>query len=75
MSWLLEFFTSAALWVLWNRLSPPPGLGEVDEKDVYSTFGPVERIESTTGTEDAMDEEYSIKGGSNDGEERRGVDV
>lgn len=67
MSWLLEFFTSAALWVLWNRLSPPPGIGEVDEKDVYGTFGPVERIESATGTEDVMDEEYSIKGGSNDG--------
>ncbi|KAJ7675656.1 permease for cytosine/purines, uracil, thiamine, allantoin-domain-containing protein [Mycena polygramma] len=39
MSWLLEFFISASLWVTWNTISPPPGVGEVDEKDVFGTFG------------------------------------
>ncbi|KAF5370543.1 hypothetical protein D9757_010126 [Collybiopsis confluens] len=39
MSWLLELFSSAAIWVAWNTLSPPPGVGEVDETDVYGTFG------------------------------------
>jgi len=60
MSWLLEFFTSGALWVLWNTLSPPQGLGEVDEKDVFGTFGPAERIEG--GFEEDAKDEYSVKG-------------
>ncbi|KAE9405891.1 hypothetical protein BT96DRAFT_988134 [Gymnopus androsaceus JB14] len=60
MSWLLEFFTSGALWVLWNTLSPPRGLGEVDEKDVFGTFGPAERIEG--GFEEDAKDEYSVKG-------------
>jgi NCS1 family nucleobase:cation symporter-1 len=42
MSWLLEFFISGTLWTVWNKLSPPVGVGEVDEKDVYGTFGPVD---------------------------------
>ncbi|KAE9405158.1 hypothetical protein BT96DRAFT_1015817 [Gymnopus androsaceus JB14] len=72
MSWLLEFFTSAALWVTWNTLSPPPGLGEIDEKDVYGTFGPAERrIEGLRSLgigleEDDMTDESSVKGGSID---------
>jgi NCS1 family nucleobase:cation symporter-1 len=40
MSWLLEFFISGTIWTLWNKLSPPAGVGEVDDEDVYGTFGP-----------------------------------
>ncbi|KAF8156221.1 permease for cytosine/purines, uracil, thiamine, allantoin-domain-containing protein [Mycena galopus ATCC 62051] len=39
MSWLLEFFISASLWVTWNTILPPPGVWEVDDKDVFGTFG------------------------------------
>ncbi|EPS97474.1 hypothetical protein FOMPIDRAFT_1128669 [Fomitopsis schrenkii] len=46
MSWLLEFFISGALWTVWNWLAPPPGVGEVDEEDVFGTFGPLEETDS-----------------------------
>ena len=46
MSWLLEFFISGTLWAVWNWLAPPPGAGEVDEQDVFGTFGPPEGEES-----------------------------
>ncbi|KAF5387413.1 hypothetical protein D9757_007771 [Collybiopsis confluens] len=35
---------SAAIWVAWNTLSPPPGVGEVDETDVYGTFGSISSV-------------------------------
>ncbi|KAH8093863.1 NCS1 nucleoside transporter family [Cristinia sonorae] len=39
MSWLLGFSISAVIWLTLNTLWPPPGLREVDEKDVFGTFG------------------------------------
>ncbi|EPQ55582.1 hypothetical protein GLOTRDRAFT_138462 [Gloeophyllum trabeum ATCC 11539] len=40
MSWLLSFFISGSAWMVLNTVWPPPGVGEVDEKDVFGTFGP-----------------------------------
>jgi nucleobase:cation symporter-1, NCS1 family len=61
MSWLLELVTSATLWVLWNTLSPPPGLGEIDEKDVFGAFGPVEKygVVVDEGDVDKKDVDYT----------------
>ncbi|KAK7473185.1 hypothetical protein VKT23_001284 [Stygiomarasmius scandens] len=42
MSWLLGFFISASIWMLFNTVWPPPGVGEIDDKDVFGTFGPAE---------------------------------
>jgi NCS1 family nucleobase:cation symporter-1 len=50
MSWLLGFAISGSVWILLNAIWPPPGLGEVDEKDVFGTFGEVDtEINSTEG--------------------------
>lgn len=51
MSWLLGFFISAAVWMGLNTIWPPPGVGEVDEKDIFGTFGPRE-IEETGANSD-----------------------
>lgn len=34
-----------------NRLWPPPGVGEIDDKDYFGTFGPAE-----TESQDAVSE-------------------
>ncbi|KIK64352.1 hypothetical protein GYMLUDRAFT_220841 [Collybiopsis luxurians FD-317 M1] len=71
MSWLLELFSSAALWVIWNTLSPPPGIGEVDERDVFGTFGPAEWDSAVErmGSWKARDEEGSVDGRQGDEED------
>lgn len=62
MSWLLEFFISGTLWAVWNWLAPPPGRGDVDEKDVFGTSGPPkEDSEESVDEKDeyvAMEDEY-----------------
>lgn len=47
LSWPLGFCLSASVWIFLSMLWPPPGLGEVDEKDIFGTFGP--REESSLG--------------------------
>ncbi|KAF8063953.1 NCS1 nucleoside transporter family [Lyophyllum atratum] len=47
LSWPLAFCISGISWLTLNKLWPPPGVGEVDEKDVFGTFGRAEG----TGTE------------------------
>ncbi|KAF9050257.1 NCS1 nucleoside transporter family [Panaeolus papilionaceus] len=42
MSWLLGASISGSVWLVLNFFWPPPGLYEVDEKDVFGTFGPRE---------------------------------
>ena len=59
MSWLLEFFISGTLWIVWNWLAPPPGAGEVDKQDVFGTFGPPEGEESV----DEKDEVKNMEDG------------
>ncbi|RDB26775.1 Allantoin permease [Hypsizygus marmoreus] len=39
LSWPLGFTISAVVWMVLNSVWPPPGVGEVDEKDVFGTFG------------------------------------
>lgn len=39
MSWFLGLFISGAVWLGLNFIWPPPGLREVDEKDVFETLG------------------------------------
>lgn len=38
LAWPLGFAISFTLWIVLNRVLPPPGLGEVDETDVFGTF-------------------------------------
>ncbi len=39
MSWPLGFSISAATSLFLNKPWPPPGICDVDEKDVFGTFG------------------------------------
>ncbi|KAF7439810.1 hypothetical protein PC9H_000146 [Pleurotus ostreatus] len=64
MSWLLGFFISSSLWILVNNIWPPPGVGEIDDKDVFGTFGPAPRNSS-----DSVNEE---DGDVKDGEKLKG---
>ncbi|KAL7415618.1 NCS1 nucleoside transporter family [Mrakia frigida] len=41
LAWPLGFAIASTLWVAINRIFPPPGLGEVDETDVFGTFDEV----------------------------------
>jgi NCS1 family nucleobase:cation symporter-1 len=38
MSWFLGLLVSGSVWITLNSVWPPPGLREVDEKDVFGTF-------------------------------------
>jgi NCS1 family nucleobase:cation symporter-1 len=42
LSWPLGFTISATVWMVLNKIWPPPGVGAVDEKDVFGTFGKAE---------------------------------
>lgn len=55
MSWLLGFFISSSLWILVNSIWPPPGVGEIDDKDVFGTFGPPPRSSSDSVNEEDRD--------------------
>ena len=55
MSWLLGFFISSSLWILVNTIWPPPGVGEIDDKDVFGTFGPASRSSSDSVNEEDGD--------------------
>lgn len=50
MSWFLGFFVSGTTWLLLNTIWPPPGLGEIDEKDVFGTFEPSVRMAGDSKT-------------------------
>ncbi|KIJ46308.1 hypothetical protein M422DRAFT_165532 [Sphaerobolus stellatus SS14] len=47
MSWLLGFFISGSVWMVLNTFWPSPGLGEIDDKDVFGTFGKVDHDNSS----------------------------
>ncbi|KAK0236921.1 NCS1 nucleoside transporter family [Armillaria nabsnona] len=61
MSWPLGFSISAATWLFLNKLWPPPGIGDVDEKDVFGTFGPAESsvssLENYAGKDDGKEKD------------------
>jgi hypothetical protein len=48
----LGFSIAFTLWTLINKLYPPPGLGEVDETDVFGTF---DEADSNSSREDLED--------------------
>ena len=53
---------ASSLWVAVNRSFPPPGLGEIDDEDVFGTFEDKsayssERLESSGGKD-----EFKLKG-------------
>ncbi|KXN85959.1 Allantoin permease, partial [Leucoagaricus sp. SymC.cos] len=39
ISWFLGFFISGAVWLTLNVIWPPRGLEEIDDENVYGTFG------------------------------------
>lgn len=42
MSWPLGFSIGAVTWLFPNNLWPLPGISDVEERDVFGTFGPAE---------------------------------
>ncbi|KIJ46307.1 hypothetical protein M422DRAFT_226826 [Sphaerobolus stellatus SS14] len=61
MSWFLGIFISGAVWVLLNSLWPPPGLREIDDKDVFGTFGLVDSDDSANMISRNLDNEKDLE--------------
>ncbi|KAF5364301.1 hypothetical protein D9756_001139 [Leucocoprinus leucothites] len=59
MSWFLGFFISGTVWMFLNVTWPPPGLEEVDDDDVFGTFGPAGKSSESTSLEKGIEAEAS----------------
>jgi NCS1 family nucleobase:cation symporter-1 len=48
LSWILGFVISGSFWMSFNTIWPPPGVGEIDEKDYFGTFGEKDSHDEST---------------------------
>lgn len=53
LSWLLSVCISASVWMMLNTISPAPGIGEVDDNDVFGTFEQFQDPKDSEGKEES----------------------
>ncbi|KAH7929996.1 hypothetical protein BV22DRAFT_1001618 [Leucogyrophana mollusca] len=59
LSWPLSFCLGASAWMALNTIWPPRGVGEIDEVDVYGTFGPADE-EKVKGDQEGEKDDLSV---------------
>ncbi|KAL7412540.1 NCS1 nucleoside transporter family [Mrakia frigida] len=64
LAWPLGFAIASTLWIAINKIFPPPGVGLVDETDVFGTFGDLDDpSDAEKAVKDEGEEDQKVSGG------------